>query len=133
MRGRQGKSEKHDPVAGYTFGHDENERRTIFINKFDQDRPALARTGYVSSRRRRQSLKYCAPLDVSSRDPRNRRAVYWQRGQLVDASAMGFQEPNNSPHARSGFEGDGDEIMVDAPLLCRYFLDIVVQYLLTLH
>ena len=101
-------------MAGHTFGHDENERRTIFINKFGQGRPASARTGSASSRRRGQSLKYCAPLDVSSRDLGNRRAAHWQRRQLVDASAVGSLEPNNSPHARSGFEGDGDEIMVDA-------------------
>ena len=45
---------------------------------------------------------------------------------MVDASAMASQEPDNSPHARNGFEGDGDEIMVNAPFVLRlsnrYFL-----------
>ena len=89
IRRRQGRNEQHDPVAGYTFGHDENERRTIFINKFGQHRPGLARTGSASSHRRWQLLRYCAALDVSSQDPRNRRAVHWQRRRLVDASAVG--------------------------------------------
>ena len=87
------------------------------MNKIGQGRPALARTGSASPRRRRQSLNCYTPLDLLSVCPVNRGAVHWQQRQLVDVSAVDSLERNNSPHARSGFEGDGDEIMVDAPFV----------------
>ena len=96
------------------------------MNKIGQGRPALARSGSASPRRRGQSLNCYTPLDLLSVRSGNRGAVHWQQRRLVDVSAVGSLEPNNSSHARSGFEGEGDEIMVDVPFVRqrsnRYFL-----------
>ena len=74
----------------------------------------MTRTGSVSPRRQGPLLNSYRPLSVSSRD----------LGSTT--SAVCSLEPNNSPHARSGFEDGGDDIMVDAPFARRcsncYFL-----------
>ena len=45
------------------------------------------------------------------------RILRTERQYIGKDDTVGSQEPNNSPHVWSGLEGDGEEIMVDAPFV----------------